>query len=120
MATILIVDDQFDTRMMMRLWLELAAHEVHEAEDGQAGLEMVLELQPDLTLMDMHMPVMDGDEAVRLLRKSHGYTGLIVAATGSVQPADVQAALDAGCDGVIPKPIDEDFGERVQAFLDKK
>uniref|UniRef100_A0A1S7LFL0 Putative polar-differentiation response regulator DivK. [divK] n=1 Tax=Magnetococcus massalia (strain MO-1) TaxID=451514 RepID=A0A1S7LFL0_MAGMO len=117
MATILIVEDQADIRDMVRLWLEMDDHEVFEAENGQVGVEQVLELKPDITLMDMHMPVMDGHEAVEVLRKEHGYQGLIIAVTASAMKTDVDRVKETGCNGFIPKPIGEDFGELVNGFL---
>ena len=58
MAKILIVEDQADIRELIQEWLEMEDHDVHQAENGKIGIEMALELRPDLILTDMHMPIM--------------------------------------------------------------
>jgi len=117
MATILLVEDQEDIRETMRLWLEMNDHEVHEAENGKVGVEMALKLQPNLILMDMHMPIMGGCEATQSMRNQHGYNGKIVAVTASVMKRDTKIVQESGCNGFIPKPIGMDFGDLVEGFL---
>ena len=60
MAVILLVEDQENIREFVSMMLEIDGHEIHEAENGQIGVEMALNLMPDLILTDMHMPIMGG------------------------------------------------------------
>lgn len=117
MAKILIVEDNSDIAEVMREWLEMEDHEVHWAENGLIGIEMALKLKPNLILTDMHMPVMGGQEAVRLLRDQHHYTGKIIAVTASVMAMDIAEIRKSGCNGIISKPIGEDFYKLVESFL---
>ncbi|MBF0137172.1 MAG: response regulator [Magnetococcus sp. DMHC-1] len=116
MARILIVDDQPDIRAVLRFRLEFADHTVDEAANGLEGMEKTLAGQYDLVLFDMHMPVMDGHEAVRELRRK-GYTGRIVAVTAGVLSRDENQAMESGCSGFISKPVEENFEERIAAIL---
>jgi CheY-like chemotaxis protein len=116
MARILLVeDDEFISRMVS-MRLGLLEHEVEHAVNGQEAVDMALATDYDLVLMDMHMPVMDGHEATRRLREQ-GYKGLIVAVTASVMSADSEKAIKSGCDDCIPKPIGDDFEERISTLL---
>ncbi|MBF0175992.1 MAG: response regulator [Magnetococcales bacterium] len=118
MAHILIVDDQPDIRAVLRLRLEYADHTVEEAENGREGMEKTLANAYDLVLFDMHMPVMDGSEAVVALRQQ-GYTGCIVAVTAGAISRDEPRAMFGGCDALIFKPVGEDFEERIDEILQK-
>ena len=118
MALILHVDDDRLIRRFVRLRLEKAGYRVEEAENGAEGLERIGELDPDLVLMDIDMPILDGYEAIQSLR-ADGYEGLIAALTGGDRVGDLYNALLAGCDDFIPKPIDESFEQRVSAALRK-
>lgn len=113
---ILIVDDDVRIQRMLKRRLKKAGYEVYFAENGQNGIEKHDELQPDLTLMDMHMPVMDGYTAVRILREK-GYGGIIAALTASATTADVPKAIQAGCDYFISKPIGNDFESKIEEIL---
>lgn len=117
MADILLVEDDEMIRRMLSLRLTMSGHHVEPADNGSTGLDKALAGSYDLVLMDMHMPVMDGHEAVRRLREQ-GYTGTIVAVTASVMSSDTRKAIEAGCDHFISKPIGEDFEQRVQEILD--
>ena len=117
MARILIVEDNIDIRDMMKDHLEMEDHEIYEAENGKEGVDMALSLRPDLITMDMHMPIMNGHEAVETLRKHHGYTGKIIAVTASVMKSDRAVNTGSGCNGFILKPIGEDFGALIEEFL---
>lgn len=116
MAKILLAeDDEFISRMI-NMRLTLRGHEIDLAVNGQEALDKALSGNYDLILMDMHMPVMDGHEATRILREK-GYDGLIVAVTASVMSADSEKAIKSGCDEYIPKPIGADFEDRVETLL---
>ncbi|KAA3619331.1 MAG: response regulator [Calditrichaeota bacterium] len=119
MATILIIDDEnYITRMLIRR-LGRVGHTVETADNGQAGVEKALNLKPDLILLDMHMPVMDGYTAARTLR-SKGYAGFICAFTASAMVEHTNKSLDAGCDAFISKPIENDFETKIEAILTKR
>lgn len=113
---LLVVDDQEDIIRMVLRRLKKCRYEIHTATDGKEGIEKAFEVDPDLILMDMHMPVMDGYSAVRNLREK-GYKGLIVAHTASAMVNETQEALEAGCDEFITKPIGQDFEETIHKFL---
>lgn len=116
MATILLVDDNEDIRDLVILRLEIAGFDVESAENGQVGLDMALAKNYDLILMDMHMPVLDGHDAIRQLRK-FGYEGKIVGLTASAMVNETHRALLSGCDDVIIKPITEDFEVQIQSYI---
>jgi CheY-like chemotaxis protein len=109
---VLIVEDNADARESLSSLLALEGHEVLEAADGEAGLELALRLRPDAALVDIGLPVMDGYEFARRLR-ARGASLWLVALTGYGQPADRQRALEAGFDGHVVKPISADDLVRV-------
>lgn len=116
MASILVVEDDHLIRRMLCLRLKVRGHELDTAENGLEGYEKARRGRYGLVLMDMHMPVVDGHEAVRRLR-GDGYRGTIVAVTASAMSKDSRAALKAGCDHFISKPIDAHFEDRIDAIL---
>ncbi len=112
---LLVEDDEFISRMIS-LRLSLRNHEVDPVVNGKEAVEKALAEDYDMVLMDMHMPVMDGHEATRTLRKND-YNGLIIAVTASVMSADSEKAIQSGCNASIQKPIEEDFEDRIEALL---
>ncbi len=116
-AKILIADDQRDLRAMIIRHLRRGGYELHEAENGRDALEKTLDLGPDLVLLDMHMPVMNGDEAAKSMR-ANGYGGIIVAFTASARTSDLNNAITAGCDYFLSKPIVGNFSQRIAKFLE--
>lgn len=119
MKTILIVEDDKHIVKMLTRRLKKEAYELHYAENGKIGVEKAMALQPDLVLMDMHMPVMDGIEATALLR-SQGYKGLISALTASVSILDSKKSIDAGCDHFHSKPIGPGFEDDIRFMLEEE
>ncbi len=117
MATVLLVEDDEQIRELVKLRLELADHEVSVAENGEIGVEKALRDKPDIVIMDMHMPVMDGHEAAGAMREQN-YTGLVVALTASALVPDTERAIESGCDAVITKPISEDFEDQVAKHIE--
>jgi CheY-like chemotaxis protein len=103
---ILVVEDNADAREMLRLVLELAGHEVHEAADGPSGLETALGLRLDIALVDIELPGFDGLEMARRVRHAVGASIHLVALTGYGQPDDRRLALEAGFDAHLVKPVD--------------
>jgi len=106
---ILYVEDNLMNRMLVRRLLEAHGYAVLEAGDGLAGIKMAQEELPDLVLMDINIPGMDGFEATTKLKSIEGLKDTpIVALTARVMDGDREMALTAGCDGYIPKPINVD------------
>jgi len=104
---VLIVDDNVDACETLRELLEVHGHQVDTANDGASGLERALALQPDVVLLDVGLPRMDGYEVARRIRASRGIRRpLLVAITGYGAPEDRQRALDAGFDADVTKPVD--------------
>ncbi len=116
MALILLVDDDELIARMISLRLRVRGHQVEVAHNGREGLEKALADEYALVLMDMHMPEMDGHEAARRLREE-GYEGTVVAVTASAMSRDSRAAIDAGCDDFISKPIGDDFEQKIEDIL---
>lgn len=101
---ILLVDDNEDVRISMRLLLEEEQHKVSVAADGRAGVDAALSSKPQVAIVDIGMPGMDGYEVARVLREELGADIYLIAMTGYGAPQDVQLAKDAGFDEHITKP----------------
>jgi signal transduction histidine kinase/CheY-like chemotaxis protein len=105
--TILVVEDNTDARQMLRDLLGLLGHHVVTAEDGAQGVDQARAHRPDLALVDLGLPVMDGYEVARSLRAKPDTRSIyLVALTGYGQPEDRRRALDAGFDEHLVKPLD--------------
>ena len=115
MASILIVDDVQTNRDLASEILELEDYTVIQAADGQEAIEQAGEHLPDLILMDVRMPVMDGITATRTLKANDATRHIpILALTASVMVGDRERVLAEGFDGFITKPID--FNELLTAI----
>ncbi|MDQ3446721.1 MAG: MASE1 domain-containing protein [Pseudomonadota bacterium] len=108
---ILIVEDDADGREALRMQLVMSGYEVHEAIDGESGLELVQRLQPDVVLLDIGLPGLDGYEVARRL-KSAQICPRLVAITGYGRPEDHERAMTAGFDQHLTKPVDYDELQR--------
>lgn len=116
-ATILIADDSIDIRTLMEIYLEERGYKVLSASDGKEAVNIALQTQPNLILIDMQMPVINGYEAVQQLR-AQNFTQPIIALSGSNLPQDQNYALSVGCDHYFIKPvISDDLLEIIQTFL---
>jgi CheY-like chemotaxis protein len=106
-AKILLVEDNEMNRDMLSRRLERRGYEVLIAVDGQAGVAIATAETPDLILMDMSLPVMDGWEATRTLKAAPATSNIpIIALTAHAMSTDRDKALDAGCDDYDTKPIE--------------
>jgi CheY-like chemotaxis protein len=102
---VLVVDDFDDARETYRELLQLEGYDVIVASNGEEALSLVQEVGPDVVLMDLSMPVMDGYGATRALKEDARTRHIpVVALTGHVLARHTVRALDAGCDTVLPKP----------------
>lgn len=118
-GTILYVEDNSDNRMLIRRVLSAEGYTVHEAPNAAEALNILKGLQPDLILMDINMPDMDGYTLTAHIRALPNL-GLIpiVALTANVMKGDRERSLEAGCDGYIQKPVDIDtLTQQVERFL---
>lgn len=119
-ARILYIEDNSDNRMLVRRILMVEDFVVIEAVDGKSGIELAKREHPDLILMDMNLPEIDGYELTRRVREQIPELAAvpIIAMTANVMHGDREKTLEAGCDGYIPKPIDVDaLPEQVKKFL---
>ena len=119
MSTILLVEDTIANRALVVKLLKAAGHEVIEAADGPAGIREAQRMRPDVVLMDLSLPGMDGWEALRRLRADGRTRDLrIVALTAHAMAGTRDEALAAGFDGYLSKPIDAlTFAETVSRFV---
>ncbi len=107
MNRILIVEDNALNRTLLQAVLKRAGYELLIAEDGETGVELALRENPDLILMDVMLPLINGYEATRRIKMNPATRHIpIVAITANDAPSERDRALDAGCDGYITKPID--------------
>jgi CheY-like chemotaxis protein len=111
---ILIVEDDADNRDMMRILLESLGHEVHDAADGASGVEAAARLEPEIVLIDIGLPGIDGYEVARRIRATVRGRPRLVALSGYGQPEDKQRAFAAGFDDHLVKPADP---QRLAAIL---
>lgn len=110
---VLIAEDYADTRSFMKFLLEGYGYQVMEATDGQEAVRKVKDQKPDLVLMDVAMPVMDGLTATRLIREFDGMAKLPIIAVTAYGQSFYRQAIEAGCDDLINKPLDFDSLEPV-------
>jgi CheY-like chemotaxis protein len=107
MAKILLVEDSEMNRDMLSRRLERRGHEVIVAVDGLAGVETTISARPDIVLMDMSLPVIDGWEATRRIKQNPETAAIpVIALTAHAMAGDRQKAIAAGCDDYDTKPIE--------------
>ena len=115
------IEDAFENRMLIRRILEADGFTVLEAENAHHALEVLNTETPDLILMDINMPDIDGYTLTTQLRMIPALENIpILALTANVMRGDRERTLDAGCDGYIQKPIDVDtFSDRLSRYLER-
>jgi CheY-like chemotaxis protein len=118
---VLVVDDFDDGREMYAAYLRFAGYRVEEAATGHEALEKAFSTLPDLILMDLSLPGIDGWEATRLLKKDARTSKIpVVALTGHALEGHSQRAKEAGCDAFVTKPcMPEDLLAQIKMILDE-
>jgi len=116
---ILIVEDQEDNRMIMRDVLSSAGYDLIEAVNGEDGVKLAHSERPDLILMDIQLPIIDGYEATRQIKGSTVLKSIpIIAVTSYALSGDQAKARAAGCDGYVSKPFSpRELLARVREYL---
>ena len=104
--SILIVEDNADARDALRVLLELEGHAVEAVEEGQQALELARAKDPDIALVDIGLPGIDGYEIARRVRARDARRPVLIALTGYGQPEDRRRATEAGFDEMLVKPVD--------------
>ena len=105
--TVLLVEDTEDNRFMMRRLLEMSGYRVVEAMNGEEAVKLARAETPQLILMDLSLPVIDGLAATRLIRKVPALASTPIIAVSAHDTSDFQAeAVEAGCNSYVTKPID--------------
>jgi CheY-like chemotaxis protein len=106
---VLVVEDSADARQMLCALLMLDGHEVHEADDGVTGLARAIALRPDVAIIDIGLPGLDGRDLARRLRQTDaGRSMILLALSGYGQPDDARLSREAGFDAHLVKPVDPD------------
>jgi two-component system cell cycle response regulator DivK len=118
---VLLVEDTEDNRQMMRRLLEMSGYQVVEAINGEEAVRLACEEQPQIILMDLSLPLIDGLTATRLIRQAPGLSKVPILAVSAHDTADFHSdALAAGCDAYITKPIDyAELEELVNSLLSR-
>ena len=122
MSKILLVEDNEMNRDMLSRRLERKGHEIIIAVDGQAGVDMASSVNPDIILMDLSLPVMDGWEATRRIKADPATQGIpVIALTAHAMSGDEAKAREAGCDDYDTKPVNLNrLLEKIGALLGSK
>ncbi len=117
--TILVVEDNPLNMKLVKGLLKIGKYHMLEANDAEFGIQLIRKQQPDLVLMDIQLPGMDGLAATKILKEDPSVKNIpIVALTSYAMQGDKEKALEAGCTGYIAKPIDtRKFLETVSQYL---
>jgi len=118
-GTILVIEDNERNLYLVTFILEKCGYQVVQARDGQTGIRLAREINPDLILLDIQLPVMDGYAVAREITKDGGLCGIpIVAVTSYAMVGDRERVLAAGCMGYIEKPINPvTFVAEIEQYL---
>ena len=105
--TILVIEDDEMNMKLVKILLRIGKYNILEAIDAESGIRLVREKRPDLVLMDIQLPGMDGLTAVRIIKKDADLKDMpVMALTAYAMQGDQEKALEAGCAGYLSKPID--------------
>ncbi len=120
--TVLVADDEPDVRELVAYRLSRSGYEVLEACDGQEALRLAIERQPDLAVLDVMMPKLDGYELTRGLRAEEATKRMpVILLTARAQEADISRGFEAGADDYLRKPFNPDeLVARVRAVLGRR
>lgn len=114
----MIADDRPSSRELLRVVLERAGYDVVEAQDGEAALEQIRAQEPDLVLLDLQMPKLDGLAVLETVRRDSRFAGLpVVALTASAMRGDKERILEAGFTDYLAKPAGPDQVREIVARL---
>ncbi len=118
--TILVIEDNPLNMKLVKGLLKIGNYQMLEANDAESGIQLIREQQPDLVLMDIQLPGMDGLAATKILKEDSDLKDIpIVALTSYAMQGDKEKALEAGCSGYIAKPIDtRKFLETLAQYLE--
>jgi two-component system cell cycle response regulator DivK len=118
---VLVVDDYPDAREMYAEYLEFSGFDVIQAVNGMEALQRAVDAAPDIILMDLSLPVMDGWEATRRLKEDARTNSIpVVALTGHALAGISEGAMKAGCDAFVTKPcLPEDLVKEIRKLLDR-
>ena len=108
MARVLIVDDDADNRVSLGMVIETWHHEVAEAQDGASAVELAAAFRPDVVILDLGLPGMDGFEVAKVMRRMNGFDAFVIVLSGWTRARDREAAFEAGCSLYLLKPPDLD------------
>ena len=118
---ILVIEDNENNIYLITFMLQKNGYDFIEARDGAAGVELAFKEKPDLILMDLQLPVLDGYEATKRIKAMEETKGIpVIAITSFAMVGDKVKALNAGCDGYIEKPINpETIMTEIKKYLEK-
>jgi CheY-like chemotaxis protein len=118
---VLVVEDNADGREMLRTMLEYYGHEVHEAADGAAAVEIAARMRPDVAVVDIGLPGIDGYTVARRFRAAEGGGNMwLIALTGYGSESDRRQAVEAGFDAHLTKPVDPQRLARLLGSADER
>lgn len=120
--TILYVEDNSDNRILVRRVLEAEGYQIAEAGNAEDAMQKIQSVRPNLILMDINMPDVDGYALTARIKTTPGFASVpIIAVTANVMRGDRERSLEAGCDGYIQKPIDIDIlSQQIERFLGRQ
>lgn len=114
--TVLIVEDYTDVRTMMKVLIAWYGYTVVEASDGYEAIEKTARFHPDLILMDLALPILDGVTATKIIREMEGFDKVSIVALTAYENTSFDKAIEAGFDNVVVKPL---HFERLESFLNQ-
>jgi len=118
--TVLVIEDNEMNMKLVRVLLQMGQYDILEAADAESGIPLARAHKPDLILMDVHLPGMDGLSATRIIKQDPALKQIrVIALTSYAMEGDETKANKAGCDGYITKPIDtRTFLDTIRKFID--